>query len=120
MKFKTKREATEYWINAEFNHVDVDIVQKIDTDYSFRPLIDNDDEIIGYPMWSTLFQPRNSFDIEWFRDNAEEIFEKTGIIVYQQDDFDILIGIDGCGYNFYDEHWMPLYELRGLNWHNEN
>lgn len=26
-------------------------------------------------------------------------------------------GIDGAGYNFYEAHWLPLYNARGLQWH---
>ena len=29
-------------------------------------------------------------------------------------------GIDGAGYSFYEEHWIPLYKARGLQWHKEN
>ena len=33
------------------------------------------------------------------------------------DDFGYLFGIDGTGYDFYEEHWIPLYLARGLQWH---
>ena len=28
--------------------------------------------------------------------------------------------MDGCGYDFYLEHWVPLYKARGLKWHDES
>ncbi len=29
----------------------------------------------------------------------------------------ILIGIDGVGYDFFEAHWEPLYDLLGYKWH---
>ena len=31
--------------------------------------------------------------------------------------FGYFFGIDGAGYSFYEEHWIPLYKARGLQWH---
>lgn len=31
----------------------------------------------------------------------------------------IYIGIDGAGYDFYESHWIPLYTVRGLEYHSE-
>lgn len=42
--------------------------------------------------------------------------ERTKYIKYIAEIFDT-IGIDGAGYDFYEAHWIPLYEARGLHWH---
>lgn len=39
--------------------------------------------------------------------------------IYEQEDFEYIFGIDGCGYDFYEAHWIPLYEKRGFHWDDE-
>lgn len=70
-------------------------------------------------MWGTLWTFGSSLDEEWARDNID-IMQKCGFRVYEQEDLGILFGIDGAGYDFYEHHWIPLYKLRGLQWHEEN
>ena len=69
-------------------------------------------------MWGTMWTFGDSLDDEWARENIE-IIQKCGFRVYESDDFGIIFGIDGAGYNFYENHWIPLYKARGLKWHNE-
>jgi len=79
---------------------------------------------IGFPEyafpcgWGTLFNPSENIDIEWFKENADEI-AKLGFYIFESDDFGILLGIDAGGFDFYEVYWTPLYELRGLKWHKE-
>ena len=40
-----------------------------------------------------------------------------GFRVYQHEEWGFFFGIDGAGYDFYSEHWIPLYKRRGLQWH---
>lgn len=40
-----------------------------------------------------------------------------GFRVYQHEEWGFFFGIDGAGYDFYSEHWIPLYKRRGLRWH---
>jgi hypothetical protein len=40
-----------------------------------------------------------------------------GFRIYQTEDFGVVFGIDGAGYDFYEAHFEPLYKLRGLCWH---
>ena len=68
------------------------------------------------PMWGTVFVP--NWDQDWLRDNAEEV-SRLGFIVYETDEIGVYVGINGAGYDFYDAHWLPLYDLRGLQWHDE-
>ncbi len=46
----------------------------------------------------------------------EEIqeFNECGISVYEDDDGGWYFGIDGCGYDFYDAHWIKLYRKYGI------
>lgn len=70
------------------------------------------------PMWDILWTFRDSSDERWARENLEIVAECGFRIFEDQETYDIYIGIDGAGYNFYDAHWIPLYKKRGLKWHN--
>ena len=70
------------------------------------------------PMWSTMWTFGESLDEDWARENIE-IMQDCGFRVYENDDFGIIFGIDGAGYNFYENHWIPLYKARGLKWHDK-
>lgn len=90
-----------------------------------RHLIDLDDleaERDGWlPMWGTLWTFGDSIDEEWA--NGEYLgphlqdMADCGFRIYEQEDFGLIFGIDGCGYDFYESHWIPLYKARGLKWH---
>ena len=67
-------------------------------------------------MWGTLWTLGCKSDEDWVSGNIEKM-QECGFRVYEQEDFGILIGIDGVGYDFYEAHWIPLYKARGLHWH---
>ena len=69
------------------------------------------------PMWATYFHATQ--DRDWIWKNASEVWKKTGFIVYDIPDVGICLGVNGAGYSFYDTHWLRLYDLRGLQWHDE-
>lgn len=69
------------------------------------------------PMWGWLWSPEN-IDQEWIKDNLQKVSD-CGFRIYDTEDCGILLGIDGAGYDFYEDHWIPLYKARGLKWHDE-
>lgn len=73
----------------------------------------------GYlPMWGWMWT-LDSCTEHWIRHNLEKTAD-MGFRIYEDEDGDIYIGIDGAGYDFYAAHWMPLYDAMGLQWHNNN
>lgn len=70
------------------------------------------------PMWGTMWTLNDSSDESWVEDNLETV-KDCGFRIYESEDLGVILGIDGAGYNFYDEHWIPLYKARGLQWHIE-
>ena len=72
----------------------------------------------GLPMWSTMWAFDNPCDCDWLEDeeNMRKMAE-CGFRIYESEDYGYIFGIDGCGYSFFDEHWIPLYKARGLRWH---
>lgn len=49
---------------------------------------------------------------------AANLAPTCGFLVYEPRDFDgYILAIDGGGYDFYHEHWIPLYLALQLEWH---
>ena len=72
------------------------------------------------PMWGWMWAFGDSIDEEWLdRDDNLRVMADCGFRIYKQEDIGYLFGIDGAGYDFYGEHWIPLYKARGLRWHKE-
>lgn len=74
-------------------------------------------EAYGLPMWGTMWTV-SSYDSDWIKENLE-IVRECGFWVYESDELDVLLGINGAGYDFYESHWIPFYNARGLKWHTE-
>ena len=68
------------------------------------------------PMWGTLWQFGDSIDDWWLENNLDKMAE-CGFRIYESYEFGYFFGIDGAGYDFYESHWIPLYDVRGLKWH---
>lgn len=87
---------------------------EIDRDYLYD-LSERQDVL---PMWGTLWSFGDSLDNYWLENlGGIQIMADCGFRIYEQEDYGYIFGIDGAGYSFYDEHWIPLYKARGLKWH---
>lgn len=70
------------------------------------------------PMWGTLWAFDGSIDNWWLEEKGGlQAMADCGFRIYEQEDYDYIFGIDGAGYDFYEQHWIPLYKARGLRWH---
>lgn len=75
----------------------------------------------GLPMWCIMWAFTDSCDNNWLNDEDNlRTMAECGFRIYESEDYDYIFGIDGAGYSFYDEHWIPLYKARGLQWHTVN
>ena len=77
-----------------------------------------------FPMWGTLWQFNDSCDDEWANGkylgpHLQEMAD-CGFRIYENEDYGLLFGIDGAGYDFFESHWIPLYKARGLQWHKKD
>lgn len=72
----------------------------------------------GFPMWSRMWRFGDSCDDWWLEEgDGIRIMSDCGFRIYSHEEFGYFFGIDGCGYDFYSDHWLPLYNKRGLQWH---
>lgn len=70
------------------------------------------------PMWGWLWQFGDSADDYWMEElDGIQVMSDCGFRIYESDDWGYFFGIDGCGYDFYEAHWIPAYRKRGLQWH---
>lgn len=119
-----KMEAVKKWV-SEWNAIPTSLIEKAyySNDYaegithlSWRE--EDEEQDLYYndlPMWGTMWT-LHELDADWIKDNIDQV-RKCGIEVYESDELGVFIGINGAGYDFYEAHWLPLYEARGLRWH---
>ena len=131
MKYDTLTEACHAWVDS-FNEIPVSAAEKLwdASDYAdfeeITPYDDDWDEDLEsqFPMWSTMWSFSDPCDKEWA--NGEHLgphlkeMMDCGFRIYESEDFGTVFGIDGAGYSFFDEHWIPLYKARGLHWHEKD
>lgn len=95
-------------------------VIKLDTGEEIK--LSNEDFKVEYdsmlPMWGYLWQFRDSADDWWLEEkDGIKVMSECGFRIYEHEEWGYFFGIDGCGYDFYETHWIPLYKARGLQWH---
>ena len=81
-------------------------------------------EVVGVndflSMWGTMWAFGDQIDNDWLENgDGIKIMSECGFRIYESGEFGYWFGIDGGGYDFYENHWIPLYKKRGLKWHDE-
>ena len=71
-----------------------------------------------YPMWSWIFTSRNEFMQQQILDNIDKIQSLGFGIIHEIDlddgiHFHTSLFFKGCGYDFFEAHWIPLFDLFG-------
>lgn len=123
-KGTTISEAAHKWVNG-FNAIPRGMIEQLMRDHpnDWTELTVMNEEQESYytgllPMWGMMWSFGDSCDDHWLEElNGIEIMSKCGFRIYEHDEFGYFFGIDGAGYDFYTEHWIPLYKKRGLQWH---
>lgn len=68
------------------------------------------DESEHYPMWLTLFEAQDKFLSEKIENDSDGLY-KLGIGVITATDWtNACLFIAGAGYDFYDAHFIPMFE----------
>ena len=92
---------------------------ELDNGEEFETKNENDFELENYyslPMWGTMWSFGDSID-DWWLENNLDIMSNCGFRIYESQKYGYFFGIDGAGYDFYEQHWIPLYKARGMQWH---
>ena len=136
-KGMTVREAAEHWVNR-FNAIPTGMIEKL---MRYDPAGWREITLPSYgdrvrlhrrrkgcdegeirdepvPMWGTMWSFGERPDDDWLESpGALRAMSNCGFRIFESDEFGYFFGIDGAGYDFYTEHWVPLYRARGLEWH---
>ena len=77
----------------------------------YNEIMDNYHESENYPMWNILFEARDSWLSEWIENHVDELYNiGIGVMLGDNDgNLSNMLFIAGCGYDFYEAHWIPLY-----------
>ena len=97
----TLEEAVKLWVDRDFGNIPTELIKRAFRDnYDDLELLSKSYPELDYPAgWGTMFHPECSLDEEWIRKNIDEV-EACGFLVYNSDETGILLGVDGCGYDF--------------------
>ncbi len=118
----TRLDAAREWVK-EFNAVPTQMIAKLwnsDPD-DWREVTSSEGEVENYdmlPAWGTMWSFGDGCNSDWLRlgDGIQQM-SNCGFRIYESKEFGYFFGIDGTGYDFYEAHWLPLYNARGLRWH---
>lgn len=72
------------------------------------------------PSWPSMWQFSDPCDNWWLEEkDGIRIMSNLGFRIFYHEEWGYFFGLDGGGYDFYEEHWIPLYKARGLHWHKD-
>ena len=72
------------------------------------------------PMWGTMWSFGDNVNDHWLEEmGGLKLMSQCGFRIYRSEEFGYFFGLDGAGYDFYGLHWTPLYEVRGMRWHDD-
>ena len=106
--------------------LDVDLLKKDDNyvcevyEIPFDEVFLEDEEQRAFtdiPEWGTMWTFNDEEDLLWIEQKESQIkMAECGFRLFWNDEFGYLFGIDFSGIDFFQEYWLPLYEIRGLDW----
>lgn len=103
----------------EENGFEIELYASKKTIFAAKDDFEREDDTF-WPMWNTMWTFRDGADIWWMENGGIEALSRCGFRVYESEAFGFYFGIDGAGYSFIHEHFVPLYKARGLQWHDED
>lgn len=115
------KDAVHSWV-ATFDSIPVSAVEKLQMfDESVTEVTEREDDEFcdgdQFPSWSTMWRFGLASDIWWMESQGVSALSSLGFRVYESEDYGYIFGVDGGGFDFYEEYWIPLYLRRGLHWH---
>lgn len=121
LELETKRQQAQYFINRDFKEIPFEIIDEEDWFLNAEMLEPKDNELFerleidpDLDVWNKLYLLENSGDFYTDSEycNVDKLYELEFIPVKYKDY--IFVHIQGYGYDFIDEHFIPLFEY--LKW----
>ncbi|MDE7425354.1 MAG: hypothetical protein K2N51_16980 [Lachnospiraceae bacterium] len=79
---------------------------KLDNIIELTPKVN--ENVLDFPTYDTMWRFKNGFDSLWIKNNANK-FREIGFRVFDSDIFGIIFGLEDTNFDFYFEHFEPLY-----------
>ena len=102
------------WVKTNFDCIPTILIEKAYKDsYEEIEILAspyNNQETPIIPYWGYVYLPSTIYH-DKILENPNVISEKALFIVYYTEDIGVYLGINGGGYDFYERHWLPLYEI---------
>lgn len=121
-EYKTIDKCTRRWVDG-FDEIDIEMLENLvelgdlQEVTVFDMSSDAETDSLGGEILF-VWQFHDPCDTYWIEEqNGVEALSQCGFRVYYSEQFGYFFGIDGCGYDFYLAHFIPLYKARGLKWH---
>ena len=76
-------------------------------------IFENFQESEHYPVWNTLFEAKDRFLSEKLDEMVDELYEIGIGVISPKNSLNTMLFITGAGYDFYQAHWIPMYQLLG-------
>ena len=117
IKLETKNQQAQYFINRDFKVIPFEIIDEEDWFLNAEMLEPKDDELFerleiepSIDVWNKLYLLENLGDFYTDSEycNVDKLYE-LGFIPVEYKDY-IFVHIQGYGYDFIEEHFIPLFE----------
>lgn len=114
---KLRLEGVKRWV-AQWNEIPTEAVTFLARNLEYEKLTGDEDtqntsELVE---WGEMWTFKNHTDDVWALKNPDA-FERAGISLFEVEKIGLVFGVDGGGYSFYEDHFLPLYIERGFRWH---
>jgi len=106
---------TRKWVSC-FYSIPTEIVRKLyeesdDIEEVTPDMLEEYESLM--PIWDTMWSFINVRDKSWLtEEDGIKKMADCGFRIYYIKNYGYIFGIDGAGYNFFFEHWIPLYKTR--------
>lgn len=103
------------WVN-QWNEIPTPAVTRVARAAGYEVLAGEPGDGPWLTMWGDMWTFKNHLDATWARKNPGA-FAAAGLVLFDVQEIGLVFGIDAAGYEFLDDHFVPLYIERGHPWH---
>ena len=117
LKVENKQDAVEKWVES-FNSYPLSMVLELQSisPETWRDITPSEEKFEPSKSWGTIWAFKSKPDNKWLETHLSEMAD-CGFFILESEQFGYFFGTNSHGIDFYVKHWSPLYDARGLLWH---
>lgn len=114
---RLRLEGVRRWVE-QWNEIPTEAVTYLARELGYKTLAGDEESHYSEDLvaWGEMWTFKNHTDETWASKNPDA-FERAGISLFDVEKVGLVFGVDGGGYSFLEDHFLPLYIERGLRWH---